>query len=209
MKIEYKCIDMQEVLKVIMLSKAGFNTKFLKASHSLWFRFKNYNKNPPYAMYVDSDCCSLIFATHSKINNYVNVYEVCTIQGKEGNGYATKLWEQYIKYSCDKGMKRLKISCTPDSLGWHIKNGLIFWGVDKQGSLKSDQPLFSTRNEQIKFREEAIKNPKISLPELKVIKKLKEINLEELNLSANKIQKTLNAISKYKLYYLRDSLYGL
>ena len=209
MKEEYKTIDMQEVLKVIMLSKDGFNKKFLKASHSLWFRFKNYDKNPPYALYTDDECCSLIFGTHSRLNKYVNVYEVCTIQGKEGKGYATKLWENYIKYSVNQGMKRLKISCTPDSLGWHIRNGLVFWGVDKQGSLKSDQPLFSTRDEQIKFRHKAINNPEIALPDTKVIQKLKQTNLEELNLSANKIQKTINAINKYKLYYLRDSLYGL
>ena len=200
---------MQEVLRIIMVSKEGFNTKFLKASHSLWYRFKNYIKNPPYAMYVNDECCSLIFATQSKINYYVNIYEVCTVQGKEGNGYATKLWENYIKYSHDKGMKRLKISCTPDSLGWHIRNGLIFWGVDKQGSLKSDQPLFSTREEQIKFRNKAINNPKIAMPEQKVIKKFKEINIEDLKLSANKISKTLSAIQKYKIYYLRDSIYGL
>jgi len=209
MNIDFKKINESEVLKVIENSEEGFNTKFLKASHSLWYRFKNYVKNPPYCMYVNNDCCSLIFATQSKINNYVNVYEVCTVQGKEGNGYATKLWESYINYSFNKGMKRLKISCTPDSLGWHIKNGLIFWGVDKQGSLKSDQPLYKSRLEQINFREKAILNPKMAIPEQKVVKKIKEINIEELNISAKKIEKTFNAINKYSKYYLRSSLYGL
>ena len=209
MKFTYKKINEEEVIKIINKSKAGFNTRFLKASHSLWYRFKNYTKNPPYCLYVDDECVSVIFATQSKLNFYVNVYEICTVQGQEGKGYASKLWSSYIKYSVEIGMQRIKISCTPDSLGWHIKNGLIFWGVDKQGSLKSDQPLYKTKEEQIVFRDSAIINPKLALPSLKVIQKFKEINVEELSISANKLNKTLHAINKYKLFYLRNSLYGL
>ena len=36
----------EEVEKLIEDSPKGDNTKFLSSSHSLWFRFKNYEKNP-------------------------------------------------------------------------------------------------------------------------------------------------------------------
>ena len=54
----------QEIVEaVIEDSLEGRNTKFLNSSHSLWFRFKNYDKNPPFALEVDGEMVAFVFAT--------------------------------------------------------------------------------------------------------------------------------------------------
>ena len=105
------------------------NKNFLKASHSLWIRFKNYEKSPPLALEVDNQIVSLIFSTFNK-NGYTNNYEVVTLTGHERKGYARTLWNEYVDYAYNvKGMRRLKNSCVPSSVPWHLKNGLVFWAV--------------------------------------------------------------------------------
>ena len=43
-------VNSTKVEQLIKDSPAGKNTKFLSAAHSLWFRFKNYEKCPPMAL---------------------------------------------------------------------------------------------------------------------------------------------------------------
>ena len=141
-----------DVESLINTSPAGRNTKFLSASHSLWTRFKNYDKSPPMILEDNGKIVSLIFATFNR-DRYTNLYEIVTAEGCEGKGYASRIWNEYVDYAVNvQNMKRLKISCTPSSVTWHMKNGLVFWAVDPTGSLRSDQPLFKSREEQLMFR---------------------------------------------------------
>lgn len=197
-----------EVEEIIKKSKLGSNTNFLKASHSLWIRFGNYDKHPPFALVDDDEYVSLIFATRSDRTKYVNLYEIVTLQGKEGKGYGRKVWDLHAKYCIKRGMQRIKLSCTPDSIGFHKKNGLVFWSVDKQGSLRSDQPLKETSQEQIKYREQGLKNPILLMPEEKVCSKLKTEDIETLQLSNNKLMMTYQAIQKAGDCWLRKHLFN-
>jgi hypothetical protein len=197
-----------QVEELIKTSPDGKNTKFLSASHSLWFRFKNYEKSPPMILEENGKIVSLIFATFNR-DKYTNLYEIVTAEGCEGNGYASQIWDQYVDYAVNvQMMKRLKISCTPSSVSWHMRNGLVFWAVDPTGSLRSDQPLFKNREEQLIFRKLAVDDPTIAIPtDSKVIEQLKKESLESHGFGAKKKATTEEAIAKVGQYWLRDALF--
>ena len=58
----YKIIraSCEMVQSVVEHSPEGKHTTFLKAAHSLWYRFHNYEKNAPFALVVDSEIKSCI-----------------------------------------------------------------------------------------------------------------------------------------------------
>jgi hypothetical protein len=199
-------VNSTRVEELIKNSPAGKNTKFLSAAHSLWYRFKNYEKAPPMAFEDNGEIVSLIFATHNR-DGYANLYEIVTLEGKEGNGYASNCWESWIRYAVEeRKSKRLKISCTPSSVTWHYRNGLIFWAVDPTGSLRSDQPLFPTRAEQLGFRDTAIVNPVSALPPYKARDQFRAEALESYKWSEKKKAKTQAAIDAVGKAWLRDAL---
>ena len=206
--INTKFLSKEEVETLIEKSPEGKNTKFLNSAHSLWFRFKNYEKEPPMALVDNGDVVSLLFATYNK-DKYTNLYEIVTVQGKEGKGYASKLWNYYVDYAVSaRGMERLKISCTPSSIGWHYKNGLVFWGVDPTGSLRSDQPLYRDRESQLQFREKAIVSPSLALPNnQKVVDFLKSQSFADHGFGAKKTSVCQEAIDYVGSAWLRDHLF--
>jgi hypothetical protein len=207
MMTTFKTCSKNFVERLIDIQPEGDNTRFLNSAHSLWYRFKNYESNPAFVMFDDEEPVALIFATRSKRSRYVNLYEIVTLEGKEGNGYASQVWSQYMEDAFKNGMERLKLSCTPSSVTWHMRNGLIFWGVDPSGSLRSDQPLFPTREEQVEFRDRAIKDPRIALPDAKVCEKLKTEGLHDHGFGSKKMLKTEEAIISVGQYWLRDALF--
>lgn len=206
--LTYSPATREEVEHLLLVSDEGKNTRFLKSSHNLWYRFKNYNKSPPLAARDGNEIVSLIFATFNK-DGYTNLYEIVTIQGHEGKGYGSKVWEYFLEYATKvKNSKRLKISCTPSSITWHLRNGLVFWAVDPSGSLRSDQPLFSTREEQLEFRDKAVVTPSIAKPtNPRVIEQLKREAPEVHGFGNKKMSATEEAISAVGKYWLRDALY--
>ncbi len=201
-----KMVEEAEIVELINSSKAGINTKFLSASHSLWKRFGNYDRYPPLVL-DDNGIKSVIYATFSVRTRYVNLYEICTVQGQEGKGYASAAWDGFLDHAHQHDMGRLKISCTPSSIGWHNRNGLVFWAVDPTGSLRSDQPIFQTRKEQLEFREKTIQDPRIAFPEPKVMAKLKSEGLEDHNFGIKKAAQVMGAIKKVESAWLRKALF--
>ena len=199
-------VDESVIEAITKNSPSGRNTRFLKASHSLWKRFQNYNKHKPFVLYEKGIPVVAIFATISEKTKYINLYEIVTVQGKERNGYARKAWALFVDYWHNKGMNRIKLSCTPDSIGFHAKNGLVFWSVDKQGSLRSDQPLMPSISEQASLRESALTDPNLVMPERKVCQKLKIEDIEYLNLSEKKLMQTYQAIRSVGDYWFRKHL---
>ena len=201
-------VDFAEVEQVLANSAKGSNTKFLSSAHSLWYRFKNYNKNPPMAYEVNGEIVSLIFATYNR-DTYSNLYEIVTIQGQEGNGYASRIWEIWANYAAqERQITRLKMSCTPSSITWHQRNGLLWWAVDPSGSLRSDQPLFATRSEQLAYRDWAIDHPLEALPPVKIRQKLIAEGLENYSWGDTKRTKTQEAINAAGRSWLRPYLIG-
>jgi hypothetical protein len=199
-------INSTKVEQIIKNSPEGKNTKFLNSAHSLWYRFKNYEKSPPMVLEVNGEVVSLIFATFNR-DKYSNLYEIVTVQGHEGKGYASKIWDEYIKYAVEeRGIERLKISCTPSSITWHYRNGLIFWAVDPTGSLRSDQPLFPTRQEQIDYRNHAIVYPHECLPPHKARDQFRKEGIESYSWGDKKRAKTQEAIDAVGNAWLRDAL---
>jgi hypothetical protein len=199
-----------EVDQIVSVQPDGKNTKFLKASHSLWIRFKNYDKNPPFVLEnEDGIPVALVFATYSQRTKYINLYEIVTVEGAEGRGYASEIWKLVMEDAYDNGMRRLKISCTPSSVSWHMRNGLVFWAVDPTGSLRSDQPLYRTREEQLEFREKAIQSPTLALPDNpKVLEQLKNESLESHGFGKRKTETVTTAIDSVGKYWLRDALFN-
>ena len=199
-------VNSTKVQQILDASPAGKNTKFLSAAHSLWTRFHNYEKNLPMAYEVDGEVVCLIFATFNR-DGYANLYEIVTVEGKEGNGYASKCWDTWIKYAVEeRNTRRLKISCTPSSVTWHNRNGLIFWAVDPTGSLRSDQPLFPTRAEQLAYRDVAIVNQLSALPPQKARDQFRREGLENYDWGEKKKAKTQAAIDAVGKAWLREAL---
>lgn len=199
-------VNSTRVEEIIKNSPAGKNTKFLSAAHSLWYRFKNYEKCPPMAYEDNGEVVCLIFATFNR-DGYANLYEIVTVEGKEGKGYASKCWDAWIKYAVEeRKIQRLKISCTPSSVSWHFRNGLVFWAVDPTGSLRSDQPLFATRAEQIAYRDNAIVNPLQALPPPKARAQFLAEGLESYSWGEKKKAKTQAAIDTVGKAWLREAL---
>ena len=193
-----------QVQKIINESNIGSNTRFLSSAHSLWYRFGNYDKTPPMAYEVNGEVVSLIFATYNR-DTYSNLYEIVTIQGQEGNGYASRIWDLWTDYAVqERQISRLKMSCTPSSITWHQRNGLLWWAVDPSGSLRSDQPLYPTRSEQLAYRDYAKDNPLEALPPVKARKKLLEEGLENYSWGDKKRAKTQDAINAAGRSWLRE-----
>lgn len=195
-----------EIVELLADTPRGKNTKFLSAAHSLWKRFGNYERYPPLVL-DEGGIKSVIYATFSVKTGYTNLYEICTVQGQEGKGYASRCWDGFLDHAYQHDMSRLKISCTPSSIGWHLRNGLVFWSVDPSGSLRSDQPIYKTRQEQLAFREKAIENPKLAVPDAKVVHRLKMEGLETHGFGAQKAAKTMLAIEKVGSAWLRKALF--
>ena len=195
----------EEVESILECSPPGKHTNFLRAAHSLWFRFRNYEKNAPFALVVDSKIKSLIFSTFNR-DGYANLYEIVTVEGEGGHGYGHTLWEEWIAIAYNAGCTRLKLSCTPESICWHYSHGLVFWGVDRSGSLRSDQPLFPTIHKQLLYRENTIRCPKDHLPPLKQREKFKK-EISEINFGEKKKQKIQEAIQKVHSAWLAPHLY--
>jgi hypothetical protein len=199
-------VNSTKVEDLIKNSPAGKNTKFLSAAHSLWTRFHNYEKSFPLVYEDNGEIVCLIFSTFNR-DGYANLYEIVTLEGKEGKGYASKCWDAWIKYAVEeRNTKRLKISCTPSSVTWHYRNGLIFWAVDPTGSLRSDQPLFPSRAEQLCFRTAAIRDPSKVLPPYKARDQFRQEGLENYKWGDKKKAKTQAAIDAVGDAWLRDAL---
>jgi hypothetical protein len=74
--------------------------------------------------------------------------------------------------------------------------------------LRSDQPLFKNREEQMMFRNLAVDDPTIALPtDSKVIEQLKRESLESHKFGAKKKAATEEAIARVGQYWLRDALF--
>jgi hypothetical protein len=195
-----KFLHQKAVEEIIDSSPDSKNNRFLKASHNLWMRFHNYEKQLPMALMNQNIPVCIHFATFNK-NLYTNSYEIVTIHGYEGKGYATQLWEEYMDYAVNvRGMQRLKNSCVPTSVSWHVKNGLIFWAVDPTGSLKTDQPLYPTIQAQREAREVFIKHPQTALPSVLTVYKLKKHQLKFYSFGERKngiIKAAIRSTGKY------------
>lgn len=206
-----KFVPASTVQQIIDSSPAGKNTKFLSAAHSLWTRFKNYEKCPPLAYEDNGEIVCLIFATFNR-DGYANLYEIVTVEGKEGRGFASRCWDDWINYAVnERNSKRLKISCTPSSVTWHKRNGLIFWAVDPTGSLRSDQPLFGNRKIQQVHQMWAVNAPSLAAMELpeKARKQFLAEGIDDHGFGAKKKTKTQEAIDNVGEFWLRDYLLQL
>ena len=97
--------NQEQVEKLIAEQPEGTNTKFLKSSHNLWFRFKNYIKNPPFVLLDGEEPVALVFITFSARSKYANLYEIVTLEGKEGNGYASIVYWDVMAEAHTQGMQ--------------------------------------------------------------------------------------------------------
>lgn len=205
----FRYVIQEEMEALLAKQPEGKNTRFLNAAHSLWFRFHNYENNQPLVMYDNNDAVAAVFATHSQRSKYMNLYEIVTFEGKEGKGYASVIWSEAMLRAHEMGMKRLKISCTPTSVTWHKRNGLVFWAVDPSGSLRSDQPLMPTRTEQVDLRQRALENPDLVMPtDEKVLDQLKRESIQLHKFGAKKTATVEQAIKDVGDYWMRDALFN-
>lgn len=181
----------------------GRNKTFAKGAMNLWIRFKNFEKNAPFVLRVDGDIKSVILITKLSRSPYVNLYEIVTATGEEGNGYARRLYWDVLSHFYDDGVLRLKMSCTPASISWHNGNGIIGWGVDPTGSVRVDIPLKPTKKEQLELRENFEENISEIIPPEKAAFKL--LN-ENVSFGKNKEAQVNNSKDIMGKHYRREEL---
>ena len=191
----------KETMEELLVKMEGHpNESFAKAAHSLWFRFKNYEKNPPYVIYTDNyEIAAVCMITKLQREPYANLYEIFSVEP----GYASNLYWGIMQIMMEKGVERLKMSCTPASIGWHMKNGIVGWAVDPSGSIRVDVPIMPTQQEQLDLRELAVIDPSVVMPPTKQANKLR---LEENSFGPRKLPVVEKAIDAVGQYYLRRHL---
>jgi len=181
------------------------NTKFAKGAHNLWIRFHNYGKHDPWVLEVDGNIVAVCHITVLKKHDYANLYEIYTIPNSEGKGYASTLYWQIMEHlSTTYSGIRLKMSCTPTSIGWHYRNGIIGYGVDPSGSIRVDVPIEATKELQVAVRKAWSLNPEQLLPPLKSREKLLK---ENPTFGVKKSAQVAQSIETMGIYYLRGKLY--
>jgi hypothetical protein len=155
----------------------GRNTRFARNANNLWTRFKNFENNPPWVLKEEGDIKCAILITKLVREPYCNLYEIVTKEGQEGKGYARRLYWHVMSHMFNDGVKRLKMSCTTSSIGWHYRNGIIGWGIDPTGSIRVDIPLRPTLEEQLELRNNFEDNKFEIMPEEKVAIRLLRENV--------------------------------
>jgi hypothetical protein len=95
------------------------------------------------------------------------------------------------------------MSCTPTSIGWHFRNGIIGYGVDPSGSIRVDVPIAPTKNDQLQLRESWRVNPDFVLPPTKSREKLLK---EDPKFGVKKSAQVAHSIETMGEFYLRGEL---
>lgn len=202
---QYEFTTLEEVADLCRKHEKTSRISLLRTTHGMWVRFNNYEKHPPMVIRIDGEIASIVFFQITK-NRYMNLYEIISLPEYAGKGYGTDLWKSVIKFACENQAERLKISCTPESILWHYPHGLIFWGVDKSGSLRSDQQLFPTIEEQVEYRRRVIEDPQHNLPPVSQVNKFKK-EIQEIQFGENKKIKIQQAIKSIGSAWLAPYLY--
>lgn len=180
------------------------NTKFAKGAHNLWVRFHNYGKHDPFVLKVDGQIVAVCHITVLKKGDYANLYEIYTIPNSEGKGYASTLYWQIMEHMAHTYPRiRLKMSCTPSSIGWHYRNGIIGYGVDPSGSIRVDIPIAATKQDQLLTRFVWMGNKEFVLPPTKSREKLLK---ENPSFGVKKSAQVEQSIAMLGDYYLREYL---
>lgn len=192
--------DVEKLLADMEIQK-NKNLSFAKSAHSLWFRFKNYNeRNNPYAIFNDSgEIMAVCMITRLQRESYANLYEIFAVE----SGYATDLYWGIMDLMEKNGVERLKMSCTPASIGWHMRNGIIGWGTDPSGSIRVDIPLMGSRDDQLSLRENWSVDLDKVLPPEKNRSRLKEENNTFGPRKKPKVEEAINTVGDF---YLRRYL---
>lgn len=178
------------------------NTKFAKGAHNLWIRFHNYGRHDPWVLEEDGQIVAVCHITVLRKRDYANLYEIYTIPNSEGKGYASKLyWHIMENLAFSYPDIRLKMSCTPTSIGWHYRNGIIGYGVDPSGSIRVDMPIAATKQDQLQLRESWQTNPEYVLPPAKSREKLLK---ENPTFGVKKTAQVAQSIETMGQYYLRQ-----
>jgi len=180
------------------------NTKFAKGAHNLWVRFHNYGKHDPFVLKVDGQIVAVCHITVLKKGDYANLYEIYTIPNSEGKGYASTLYWQIMEHMAHTYPRiRLKMSCTPSSIGWHYRNGIIGYGVDPSGSIRVDIPIIAAQQDQLLIRNGWMGNPEFVLPPAKSREKLLKENPSFGVKKSAQVEQSIETMGKY---YLREYL---
>jgi len=192
--------DQMDILVFNMQEDNNPNARFANSAHSLWTRFHNYTeRNAPYACIVDGEVTAVVMMTLLTREPYANLYEIFAVKPT----YAGTLYWSVMRLAKEMGAERLKMSCTPSSIGWHMKNGIVGWAVDPSGSIRVDIPICDSQEEQLALREDALTNPSLVLPPEKFAQKLAS---EENSFGPIKIIKVEKSIETMGDYYMRKEI---
>jgi ribosomal protein S18 acetylase RimI-like enzyme len=203
-KTTLETISASEVQKLIEVWDQSESLRVLKQGQGLWGNFRYYESFSPVVLRDRRKVVAIAFRTLNR-NGYFNLYEIAVDPRARGKGFGKQLWRLLIAHAYENGSTRLKMGCSPTSLGWHISNGALFWGVDEQGSLLCDIPLLPTVEQQVLLQKEGISNPIAVMPDEQVVKKLAAKGFVTIR-NRLQLQKAIQAISQAGDCWLRGAI---
>jgi hypothetical protein len=193
--------DEMDKLLVEMDLNHNKNYKFAKSATNLWKRFNNFEDNPPFFIEDNKgNIAAVAMVSKLKRSSYINLYEIFAVK----KGYATKLYWEIMEFFYFIGVERLKMSCTPESIGWHDKNGIIGWGIDPSGSIRVDIPIFRTQKQQLECRKAGLTSD--TIPPIEARRKFLK---ESYSFGVRKQKKIDEAISVLGENFMRELLHDI
>ncbi len=147
-------LNKEEVENFISSLPNSDRKKFLCNAHSLWIRFRNYEKQLPIAIIENSQLKSIAFVSKLKKHSMINLYDIVSFD----TGYGKKLWMEMIAYYYNLGVRNIKFRALYSAVKFYDDLGIYFWGFDGK-SFTVEQPLYSTIEEMQKWRNDFILSP--------------------------------------------------
>lgn len=143
-----------EVEKFILLLPDNKRKRFLSNAHSLWIRFKNYEKQLPIAIVENNEIKSIAFVSKLKKQSMINLYDIVSFD----TGYGKILWQEMIAHYYKLGVENIKFRALYSAIKFYDNLGIYFWGFDGK-SFTVEQPLYPTIEEMQEWRNQFILNP--------------------------------------------------
>ena len=119
-------------------------------TQGMWVRFQNFDgENLPIVCAVDGKIKAIAFIVKLKTKNMINLYDIYSFE----KGYGRKLWDFFIEYYYNKGVRNIKFRALFGALKFYEDLGIYYWGFDGT-SFTVCQPLFPTPEQMREWLEE-------------------------------------------------------
>jgi predicted GNAT family acetyltransferase len=116
--------------------------RFALQAQTWWSRHYSW-KQDGCRVLTDNDGTHLAYLFY-KVDRYrdcLTLHNLFTPKIHRNRGFALAMLKETFLQQAEREVKRFRMSCTPESLGFYARLALIYWGVDSVGNYHCDLPL--------------------------------------------------------------------